>query len=98
MTASVGAIVARRLRDANTGPAPSTARFPHQPDHAGAGSRPAPAEEWVDQHAVDRYRENNECDGQDGLCGRPRRPGSTLCWECSSAFGAAAFTEPGTAR
>ncbi|MEU8672717.1 helix-turn-helix domain-containing protein [Streptomyces anulatus] len=96
--ASVGAIVARRLRDANTGPAPSTARFPHQPDHAGAWSRPAPAEEWVDQHAVDRYRENNECDGQDGLCGRPRRPGSTLCWECSSAFGAAAFTEHGTAQ
>ncbi|MFJ9530856.1 hypothetical protein [Streptomyces cyaneofuscatus] len=50
-------------------------------------------QEWTDQGAVDTYREENECDGQDGLCGRPRRPGSPFCWDCSSVFGAAAFTQ-----
>ncbi|MFH9118535.1 helix-turn-helix domain-containing protein [Streptomyces globisporus] len=70
VTASVGAIVARRLQDANTAPSPTTARFPHQPDHAGTGS-PSGAPEWVDQHALDSHRESQECDGQDGLCGRP---------------------------
>ncbi|MFB7301398.1 hypothetical protein [Streptomyces rubiginosohelvolus] len=91
VTASVGAIVARRPRDANTAPAPTTARFPHQPDHAGTGSPPAPAPERVDQHALDRHRESQECDGQDGLCGRPRRTDSALCGECASLVGAATF-------
>ncbi|ALC25686.1 hypothetical protein [Streptomyces sp. CFMR 7] len=29
-------------------------------------------------------RTGRECDGRDGMCGRPRRPGSPLCWECSA--------------
>lgn len=94
--ATVGAIIARRLRDANASPAPATVPFPNQTDQGG-GARTAPETlnggEWLDQSTVDTYREMNECDGQDGRCGRPRRPGSTLCWECSSVFGAAAFTE-----
>ncbi|MEU5560990.1 helix-turn-helix domain-containing protein [Streptomyces globisporus] len=96
VTASVGAIVARRLRDASRGPAPSTARFPVGPEQDATEPLHTHRERevWVDQHRVDRYREESECDGKDGMCGRPRRPGSTLCWECSSAIGAAAFTEP----
>ncbi|MCX4657315.1 helix-turn-helix domain-containing protein [Streptomyces microflavus] len=89
---TVGAIVSGRLRDANVSPAPSAVPFPDQEGRTATGTSYG-TRGWVDQRAVDAYREGNECDGRDGLCGRPRRPGSTLCWECSSVFGAAAFTE-----
>ncbi|MEU0002204.1 helix-turn-helix domain-containing protein [Streptomyces microflavus] len=89
---TVGAIVSGRLRDANTSPAPSAVPFPGQEGRTATGTSYG-TREWIDQGAVDAYREKNECDGRDGLCGRPRRPGSTLCWECSSVLGAAAFTE-----
>ncbi|WP_405499689.1 helix-turn-helix domain-containing protein [Streptomyces anulatus] len=85
---TVGAIVARRLRDAiASGPPSSAPRLPLQPErHAEGPATPTPPQ-WVDQHAVDVQRVNQECDGEDGICGRPVRPGSAYCWECSAVYG-----------
>ncbi len=79
---SVGAIISTRLRDANASPAPSAVPFPDQGDRRATGTHETPR--WTDQSSVDAHREQNECDGRDGMCGRPRRPGSPLCWECSA--------------
>jgi hypothetical protein len=89
VTATVGAIVARRLRDAiAAGPPSSAARLPSQ----GLGGRPEgpgtwTPPQWVDQAALDAAREENECNGDDGFCGKDRRPGSEFCWEHSSVYG-----------
>ncbi|MEU6017002.1 helix-turn-helix domain-containing protein [Streptomyces sp. NPDC047515] len=88
---SVGAIVARRLRDAIASPPPSTVpKLPAQAEDPFGPSRgteetwtPPP---WTDQQAIDAAREKNECDGKNGSCGKPRRPGSSFCWECSSVY------------
>ena len=87
--ASVGAIVARRLRDAIAGPPPASAvSLPSQPagPYKAAEETWTPAS-WTDQQAVDSSREIAECDGEDGLCGRPVRPGSPFCWDCSAIYG-----------
>jgi hypothetical protein len=87
--ASVGAIVARRLRDAITGGPPASA--PRLPSQAAERSVKGPATptppQWVDQHLVDMSREKNECIGDDGFCGKPRRPGWEYCWPCSAIYG-----------
>ncbi|MEV8101100.1 hypothetical protein [Streptomyces sp. NPDC088135] len=89
VTTSVGAIVARRLRDAIASPLPASA--PTLPAQA-AGSHKAAEEtwtppSWTDQQAIDSSREKGECDGDDGFCGKPRRPGSSYCWGCSAIYG-----------
>ncbi|WP_062214666.1 helix-turn-helix domain-containing protein [Streptomyces sp. NBRC 109706] len=101
--ASVGAIVAARLRDAvSSGPPPPPGQHPfgagslngndhgHSLDHgAGSSGRPgSPGRPWdtptptaptYGQHLT---RVMSECEGQDGACGRPVRPGYDLCTGC----------------
>lgn len=85
--ASVGAIVARRLRDALSGPAPhSVSRLPEQAVwRAGKGDgTPTPTPDlWGTQeamHALDIRP--GECVGNNGLCGRPISGGEPLCRSC----------------
>ncbi|TXS63826.1 hypothetical protein [Streptomyces sp. sk2.1] len=89
---TVGAIVARRLRDAIVGPPPSM--VPKLPAQAAEPFGTARGSEetwtppgWTDQAAIDLQRVSVECNGEDGMCGRPVRPGSSFCWECSAVYG-----------
>ncbi|MET9053268.1 helix-turn-helix domain-containing protein [Streptomyces bacillaris] len=89
---TVGAIVARRLRDAIAGGPPSSApKLPSQAaeSRAEGPATPSPAQ-WVDQSIVDAQRVSQECVGDDGCCGRPVRPGSPYCWPCSANYGVGA--------
>lgn len=95
VTTSVGAIVARRLRDAIAGPPPAS--VPKLPSQAASGPYGAAEDtwtppSWTDQQAIDSSRKSAECDGEDGLCGRPVRPGSAFCWDCSAIYGVGATT------
>ncbi|WP_239085905.1 hypothetical protein [Streptomyces parvus] len=86
---TVGAIVARRLRDAIAGGPPSSApKLPSQATErrTEGPATPSPAQ-WVDQSIVDAQRVSQECVGDDGFCGRPVRPGSPYCWPCSAIYG-----------
>ncbi|MCX4885898.1 helix-turn-helix domain-containing protein [Streptomyces sp. NBC_00847] len=74
---TVGAVVSRRLRDALSGPAPSASS-----DFGGWSSQedkptPTPAT-WTAETVAPRKR-IGECEGDDGLCGRPTEPGELLC-------------------
>ncbi|WP_098007880.1 hypothetical protein [Streptomyces sp. sk226] len=86
---TVGAIVARRLRDAIAGGPPSSAaKLPSQATERRTDGPATPTPpQWVDQSVVDAQRISQECVGDDGSCGRPVRPGSSYCWSCSAIYG-----------
>jgi hypothetical protein len=76
---TVGAIVARRLRDALSGPVPHVGQF--KADWAPKDTpTPTPAA-WDPETIVPRVR-LGECQGNDGLCGRPLKEGEEMCPQC----------------
>lgn len=77
ITSTVGAIVAGRLRQALSGPAPSTAS-----SFGGWSSRedkPTPTPAAWSAETVAPRKGVGECEGNHGMCGRPTDPGSLLC-------------------
>lgn len=85
---SVGALVARRLRDALAAPAPSSVpRLPGPTPPgfpASSGDAPTPtAPSWEERQQVWHLDSRpGECNGDDGLCGRPAAPGYDQCVSC----------------
>lgn len=82
---TVGAVVARRLRDALAGPPPHVGQF--KADRASKDvPTPTPAAWTADTVAPRKHV--GECEGNNGLCGRPTEPASNLCRHCakSSAY------------
>lgn len=76
ITATVGAIVSGRLKQALSGPAPgSVSSF--------GVDKPTPTPDaWTVDTIAPRKRVG-ECEGNHGLCGRPTEPDSTLCRHCA---------------
>lgn len=77
ITTTVGAIVAGRLRQALSGPAPGTAS-----SFGGWSSRedkPTPTPAAWSAETVAPRKGVGECEGNHGMCGRPTEPGSLLC-------------------
>ncbi len=76
---SVGAIIARRLAQAAAGPVPTAAgSLPWR--HSGSAGRtwtPPPVSQ-----VLTAAPPMVECDGLDGLCGRPAKAGHQLCAAC----------------
>jgi hypothetical protein len=80
---TVGALIARRLRDALAGPPPYTGQqFRSNPAPKDLPT-PTPAA-WDPETVVPRAR-LGECQGDDGLCGRPLKAGEDLCPRCERA-------------
>lgn len=78
---TVGAVVARRLRDALAGPPPHVGQ-----QFKGAGQmkdKPTPTPASWTADTVAPRKGVGECEGRDGLCGRPTEPGSALCRHCA---------------
>ncbi|SEE48496.1 hypothetical protein [Streptomyces sp. 2133.1] len=81
---SVGGLVAGRLRDAMSGPAPSSA--PSLPAQAGGRAdepTPVPAN-WKVKQATVASGAHAECVGDDGMCGRPVVDGTPFCLRCTN--------------
>jgi hypothetical protein len=80
---TVGAIVAGRLRDALSGPAPlSVPKLPPQSSSGGTTPTPQP---YVEDIVVIGARPG-ECEGRDGMCGQPALPGAIYCRHCAPAY------------
>lgn len=95
ITTSPGALLAARLRDIVTIPVPDPAATVPDMTPQAAASRPAAsaADKTVAEGA--RLPESGECDGHDGMCGRPVYPGYhqcagclgyERCWECGTGW------------
>lgn len=80
--ASVGAIVARRLRDALSTPVPGSA--PRLPAQAPAVEETFVPDSWSASQGSPVRLLVEECEGRDGGCGRPVAPGHDRCWDCLS--------------
>lgn len=76
ITATVGAIVSSRIKQALTVPAPQAARESREP-FAKRDETPTPAAYTAD--TVVPHKRVGECEGDGGLCGRPTEPGSAFC-------------------
>lgn len=79
---TVGAIVARRLRDALAGPAPHVAQFKSDRDPK---DKPTPTPSAWTADTVVPHARPGECQADGGLCGRPTKPGEELCHQCQRA-------------
>lgn len=83
---SVGALVARRLRDALSTPSPRS--VPRLPEQANQGysttDAPTPtAPSWEKRREVWHLDSRpGECSGNGGVCGRPTVPGYDECVDC----------------
>ncbi|MEW2393034.1 hypothetical protein AB0933_32205 [Streptomyces venezuelae] len=79
ITATVGAIVSSRLKQALAGPVP----------HASLGGSLLPARDQTPTPAlwnadiVVPHTRTGECEGMGGLCGRPTQPGEASCPTCA---------------
>lgn len=92
ITTSVGAIVAHRLREATAAGPPMAFGAVAVADDAVQGAPawdatagPGPAEGWTQTPPAFGAHDvpvHVECEGQDGGCGRPVRPGYHLCTDC----------------
>ncbi|MFJ3699530.1 hypothetical protein ACIPW9_36310 [Streptomyces sp. NPDC090052] len=86
---SVGAIVARRLRDAISGPPPSSVpSLPGQFQGSEAAAdkpTPTPANWSVKRAHAEQHQSEGECEGRDGMCGRPTVAGTARCQDCQDA-------------
>ena len=82
ITTTVGAIVSGRLKQALSGPTPQSARDSWEPS-SKRNVTPTPAAYTAD--TVLPHKLAGECDGDEGLCGRPAEPGSNLCRRCSKS-------------
>lgn len=72
---TVGAIVSARLTQALSGPAPgSVSSF--------RVDKPTPTPDLWTADTVAPRKRSGECEGNDGLCGRPTDDGSRLCHHC----------------
>lgn len=79
ITTTVGAIVSGRLKQALTGPAPRTVQASWEP-FSKRDETPTP-DPWTADTVVPHMRPG-ECEGDDGLCGRPTEPGAAYCPRC----------------
>jgi hypothetical protein len=87
---TVGAIVAGRLRDALSAPAPlSVPKLP--PQSSPGGTTPTP-QAYVEDIVVVGARPG-ECEGRNGMCGQPVLPGTTYCRHCAPTSAAASVNE-----
>ncbi|MFF9003628.1 hypothetical protein ACF1GW_38685 [Streptomyces achromogenes] len=73
---TVGAIVAGRLKQALMSPPPRNAQAAWEP-FSKRDETPTPASYTAD--TVVPHSLPGECEGQDGLCGRPTEPGASYC-------------------
>ncbi|MFJ7297509.1 helix-turn-helix domain-containing protein [Streptomyces collinus] len=76
ITTTVGAVVSGRLKQALAGPAPQSARDSWGP-FAKRDVTPTPAAYTAD--TVVPHKRVGECEGDEGLCGRPTEPGTAFC-------------------
>jgi hypothetical protein len=76
---TVGAVVARRLRDALAGPAPHVGQF--KADWVPKDT-PTPTPAPWNVETVAPHARPGECEGKDGMCGRPTDPGDAFCRHC----------------
>lgn len=79
---TVGAVVARRLRDALSGPAPHLGQFKADRDPK---DKPTPTPAAWNADTVAPRKRVGECEGNNGLCGRPTEPDSNLCRHCAKS-------------
>jgi hypothetical protein len=77
--ATVGAVISARLRQAVVGPAPKSAQSSWEP-FSKPDETPTPGV-WTAETVVPHTRPG-ECEGEDGLCGRPTEPGAAFCQYC----------------
>lgn len=75
---SVGAVISSRLRQALSSPVPG-----HSPDLPAHQQTPTP-DPWTSERAEMRSW-SGECEGEDGLCGRPTDAGERLCGRCANS-------------
>jgi hypothetical protein len=80
---TVGAVLARRLRDALAGPPPYVGPQFKADLFPKDAPTPVPAA-WDPDAIVPRARQG-ECQGDDGLCGRPLKADEELCPQCRRA-------------
>lgn len=76
ITTTVGAIVSGRLKQALTGPVPQSERQAWEP-FTKRDVTPTPAVYTAD--TVLPHKRVGECEGDEGLCGRPTEPGEAFC-------------------
>ncbi|WP_055694243.1 helix-turn-helix domain-containing protein [Streptomyces prasinopilosus] len=79
ITTTVGAIVSSRLKQALAGPVPHSAQAAWEPFSKRAET-PTP-DAWT-ADTVAPHKHAGECEGDDGLCGRPTEPGAAYCPRC----------------
>lgn len=80
ISTTVGAIVSGRLKQALSGPVPQSGRQAWEP-FVRLDVTPTP-----DAYSADTLlprKRGGECEGDDGLCGRPTDPGSIFCHTCA---------------
>jgi hypothetical protein len=81
---TVGAIVAGRLRAAIAAPPPSSApALPRQAESGDSEALTWTPDSLASLPAAEAQRQQLECNGNDGLCGRPALPGGRLCRTCA---------------
>jgi hypothetical protein len=76
----VGAIVSGRLKQAMSGPVPQSGQQAWEP-LTKRDVTPTPDAYTAD--TVLPSKRVGECEGDDGMCGRPTEPGSPFCHTCS---------------
>lgn len=75
ITTTVGAIVSGRLKQALSGPPPgSVSSF--------RADKPTPTPDAWSADTVAPRNRVGECEGEDGMCGRPTDPGEAFCRRC----------------
>lgn len=80
ITSTVGAVVSGRLRKAVSTPAPST--IGGSSGWSTPKDKPTPTPDAWTAATVAPHKRVGECEGNDGLCGRPTAPDSAYCWHC----------------
>lgn len=95
ITTSPGALLAARLRDIVTIPVPDPAATVPDTKPQAPVSRPAASAADKTVAEGKRLPQGGECDGHDGMCGRPVYPGYhqcptclgyERCWECGTGW------------
>lgn len=95
ITTSPGAILAARLRDIAGSPVPAAVPTGLEASPQMPVSRPVTSSADKTVAEGKRLPVSGECDGRDGMCGRPAEPGHTQCagclgyercWECGTGW------------
>jgi len=88
---TVGGVAAGRLREAMAGGAPSSA--PSLPAQAGGlDDKPTPTpDSWRVKQSTVASGAHAECEGEDGMCGRPVVAGTRFCISCTDQSAHAPF-------